>query len=107
VLIGTSPAAFSTLQFLFLLSILFHHSEVELPIAIERRLAWLFVTPRMHGIYHSTDPAERNSNWSSGLSLWDRLHLSALGTVNSIDPRFATASFSFAALSACAFSASS
>jgi sterol desaturase/sphingolipid hydroxylase (fatty acid hydroxylase superfamily) len=28
----------------------------------------------MHGIHHSIVPAERDSNWSSGLSLWDRLH---------------------------------
>lgn len=28
----------------------------------------------MHGIHHSTVQAETNSNWSSGLSLWDHLH---------------------------------
>ena len=34
----------------------------------------LFVTPRMHGIHHSIVREETNSNWSSGLSIWDRLH---------------------------------
>jgi len=41
---------------------------------VERRLLWLVVTPRMHGIHHSVVRAESNSNFSSGLTLWDRLH---------------------------------
>jgi len=32
------------------------------------------VTPRMHGIHHSTLEAETNSNWSVMMSWWDRLH---------------------------------
>jgi sterol desaturase/sphingolipid hydroxylase (fatty acid hydroxylase superfamily) len=28
----------------------------------------------MHGIHHSIVPEETNSNWSSGLTVWDRLH---------------------------------
>ena len=28
----------------------------------------------MHGIHHSVIHDEINSNWSSGLTLWDRLH---------------------------------
>jgi sterol desaturase/sphingolipid hydroxylase (fatty acid hydroxylase superfamily) len=74
VLIGLSPLGFSLWQVLFLISILFHHSEVELPLKWERRLNRIVVTPRMHGIHHSIVRAETNSNWSSGLTLWDRLH---------------------------------
>jgi sterol desaturase/sphingolipid hydroxylase (fatty acid hydroxylase superfamily) len=47
---------------------------VRLPVEAERRLNLFFVTPRMHGIHHSTVRAERDANWSSGLTLWDRLH---------------------------------
>jgi hypothetical protein len=32
------------------------------------------VTPRMHGIHHSVVRGETDSNWSSGLSVWDWLH---------------------------------
>jgi len=32
------------------------------------------VTPRMHGIHHSVMNDEVNSNWSSGLAVWGRLH---------------------------------
>ena len=74
VLIGVSPISFSIWQTLLLISILFHHSNVRLPIAWERPLSLLFVTPRMHGIHHSVVHQETNSNWSSGLTVWDRLH---------------------------------
>ena len=66
--------AFSIWQTLLLVSILFHHSNVRLPIDTERRLNWLIVTPRMHGIHHSIVRKDTDSNWSSGLTIWDRLH---------------------------------
>src|SRR5258705_1435623 len=74
VVIGVSPLAFSIWQKLLLISILFHHSNVLLPIETERRLNRLIVTPRMHGIHHSIVRDETNSNWSSGLTVWDQLH---------------------------------
>jgi sterol desaturase/sphingolipid hydroxylase (fatty acid hydroxylase superfamily) len=74
VLIGVSPLALSVWQTLVLLSVLFHHSNVRLPIATERWLNRFIVTPRMHGIHHSVIEDETNSNWSSGLTIWDRLH---------------------------------
>jgi sterol desaturase/sphingolipid hydroxylase (fatty acid hydroxylase superfamily) len=72
--IGTSPLALSIWQTGLLMSILFHHSNVALPIGVERRLGRVLVTPRMHGIHHSQVRDETNSNWSSGLTLWDWLH---------------------------------
>jgi sterol desaturase/sphingolipid hydroxylase (fatty acid hydroxylase superfamily) len=74
VLIGTSPLALSIWQTGLLMSILFHHSNVELPLWLERRVNRVFVTPRMHGIHHSQVRDETDSNWSSGLTLWDWLH---------------------------------
>jgi sterol desaturase/sphingolipid hydroxylase (fatty acid hydroxylase superfamily) len=41
---------------------------------LERRLNRLIVTPRMHGIHHSDVREETDSNWSSGLTVWDWLH---------------------------------
>jgi sterol desaturase/sphingolipid hydroxylase (fatty acid hydroxylase superfamily) len=72
--IGVPPDALRIWQNLVLLSILFHHSNVELPIAVERFVARFIVTPRMHGIHHSIVPEEMVSNWSSGLTVWDHLH---------------------------------
>src|SRR5215831_10166119 len=73
-LIGLTTFTFSIWQGVFLVCILFHHSNIELPISWERRLNKLIVTPRMHGIHHSIVERETNSNWSSGLTLWDWLH---------------------------------
>jgi sterol desaturase/sphingolipid hydroxylase (fatty acid hydroxylase superfamily) len=61
-------------QRLLLVEIAFHHADLRLPLRLERRLARFVVTPRMHGIHHSIVAAETDSNWSSGLTLWDRLH---------------------------------
>lgn len=72
--IGVSPFALTMWQTLLLPSVLFHHSNFALPPAWERRLSWLIVTPRLHGIHHSIVRAETDSNWSSGLTVWDWLH---------------------------------
>ena len=72
--LGVSPFSFSVWQTFLLLSITFHHSNVRLPVDFERRLNRFIVTPRMHGIHHSNVLEETDSNWSSGLTMWDRLH---------------------------------
>jgi sterol desaturase/sphingolipid hydroxylase (fatty acid hydroxylase superfamily) len=74
VLIGLTPLTFSVWQVLFAVSVLFHHSNVRIPIQWERVINRLIVTPRMHGIHHSIVAEETNANWSSGLTIWDRLH---------------------------------
>ena len=73
-LIGVSPLSLSVWQTFLLLSALFHHSNVRLPVEVERKLNRVFVTPRMHGIHHSIVEDETNANWSSGLTVWDWLH---------------------------------
>jgi|SRR6267142_1420376 len=74
VFIGVSPLSLSVGQTFLLLSVLFHHSNIRLPIEVERLLNRVLVTPRMHGIHHSIVEDETNANWSSGLTLWDWLH---------------------------------
>jgi sterol desaturase/sphingolipid hydroxylase (fatty acid hydroxylase superfamily) len=81
VVIGVSPLALSIWQTLLLVSIMFHHSNIRLPLSIERVLSHLIVTPRLHGIHHSVNKDETDSNWSSGLTVWDRLH----GTLKQFD----------------------
>ena len=73
-LIGLSPFTFGLWQVWFTLCVMFHHSNLRLPIALERIINRVLVTPRMHGVHHSNHPEETNSNWSSGLTIWDWLH---------------------------------
>jgi sterol desaturase/sphingolipid hydroxylase (fatty acid hydroxylase superfamily) len=72
--LGVSTLSLSTWQTFLFISIMFHHSNVRLPIGVEQALNRIIVTPRMHGIHHSIVREETDSNWSSGLTIWDRLH---------------------------------
>jgi sterol desaturase/sphingolipid hydroxylase (fatty acid hydroxylase superfamily)/rhodanese-related sulfurtransferase len=51
----------------------FHHADIRITPAIDRWLQWIIVTPDMHRVHHSLDPVETNHNYSSLLSIWDRL----------------------------------
>ncbi|MEJ7713808.1 MAG: sterol desaturase family protein [Pyrinomonadaceae bacterium] len=72
--IGASPLAFAIWQTLLFPEVMFHHSNVALPLKWERKLYRFIVTPRMHSIHHSIVRDETDSNWSSGLTIWDWLH---------------------------------
>ena len=73
-LIGISPWAFAIYQLAFQAEVLFHHSNLRLPIGFERFLNKVIVTPRMHGIHHSQVHRENNSNFGTVFPWWDRLH---------------------------------
>lgn len=72
--IGLSPLTFAIYELAFQANTLFHHSNVRLPIRIERILNGFLVTPRMHGIHHSEVQREDNSNFSVVFPWWDLLH---------------------------------
>ena len=73
-IIGLSPFMFSLWQVWFALCVMFHHSNLRLPGQWDRWINRLLVTPQMHGVHHSNIAEESNSNWSSGLTVWDWLH---------------------------------
>jgi sterol desaturase/sphingolipid hydroxylase (fatty acid hydroxylase superfamily) len=73
-LLGVDRDTLRAWQQMLLLSVVFHHSNLELPFELERRMQLVLVTPRMHGIHHSTNGDEMNTNYSSLLSWWDRVH---------------------------------
>jgi len=75
-LLGVDRETLRLWQQMLVVSVVFHHSNLELPGGLEQRLNAIVVTPRMHGIHHSTRPEETDSNYSSLLSCWDRLHRS-------------------------------
>ncbi len=75
-LIGALPGEFVAYLVVFQCGTVFHHSNLRLPLWLERPLNWVFVTPRMHGVHHSVVRDEVNANYSVVFSLWDRLHRS-------------------------------
>ena len=52
---------------------MFNHANVRLPLALDRVLRFLVVTPDMHRVHHSVEDDEANSNFGFNLSWWDRL----------------------------------
>ena len=73
-LIGISMPAFAVYELVFQANTLFHHSNLRLPIRLERILNKVLVTPRMHGIHHSQVRRETNSNYGVVFPWWDRVH---------------------------------
>ena len=77
VAIGVTPRALALWQSLTIASVLFHHSNTRFDERVERILSWVVATPGMHAIHHSIVSTQLQSNFSSGLAIWDRLHRTA------------------------------
>jgi sterol desaturase/sphingolipid hydroxylase (fatty acid hydroxylase superfamily) len=52
---------------------IFNHSNIKLPVKIDKLLRTLIVTQAMHRIHHSQVVYETDSNFGFNLSIWDRL----------------------------------
>ncbi len=69
------PPAIAVLVFEILLNgtSMFNHSNIRLPLRLDRTLRLFVVTPDMHRVHHSIYPHETNSNFGFNLPWWDRL----------------------------------
>src|SRR5262249_1304713 len=59
-------AADATLNF-------FSHANIRLPERLDRIVRWVFVTPNMHSLHHSSHQPETDSNYGTVFTVWDRL----------------------------------
>lgn len=50
-----------------------HHANIGLSAKLDRRLRYVLVSPNMHKVHHSQQRYETDSNYSSVLSVWDRI----------------------------------
>jgi len=73
ILIGMSFSQLVLFEVLLNVSTLFHHSNMAVPEKWDRMLRTVIVTPNMHRVHHSVELSETNSNFTSLLSVWDRL----------------------------------
>lgn len=71
--LGMGLAELTLYKAAMLAIILFHHSNVRVPAALDARLRALIVPPSMHRVHHSNLPAETNTNYGTIFSFWDRL----------------------------------
>jgi len=71
--LGTPAAAVVIFEVLLNATSMFNHSNVRVPLQIDRVLRWFVVTPDMHRVHHSILRRETNSNFGFNLPWWDRL----------------------------------
>ncbi len=69
------PAAIAVILFEILLNgtAMFNHANMRLPLALDRMVRMVLVTPDMHRVHHSDIRAEHDSNYGFAMSIWDRL----------------------------------
>jgi sterol desaturase/sphingolipid hydroxylase (fatty acid hydroxylase superfamily) len=71
--LGAPALAVLIFEVLLNASSMFNHSNVRIPLGLDRVLRWLIVTPDMHRVHHSIVSCETNSNFGFNLPWWDRL----------------------------------
>jgi sterol desaturase/sphingolipid hydroxylase (fatty acid hydroxylase superfamily) len=76
-LIGANVVSVILFEGLLGLTAQFQHSSLRVPLWFERAFWLLLVPPSMHRIHHSVVIRERDTNYGTILSIWDR----ALGTL--------------------------
>lgn len=71
--LGMSFGGFVFYKSVMIAVILFHHSNLRVPIRIDQGLRHIIVPPSMHRVHHSEIRGETDSNYGTVFSFWDRL----------------------------------
>jgi sterol desaturase/sphingolipid hydroxylase (fatty acid hydroxylase superfamily) len=72
-IIGPSPLAVLIFEVLLNATSMFNHTNLRIPLGIDRLLRLFIVTPDMHRVHHSASPDETNRNFGFNFPWWDRL----------------------------------
>lgn len=72
-LLGAEPTAVVAFEMILNGAATFNHSNIRIPLWLDRALRVLLITPDMHRIHHSTLRHETDSNYGFSVSLWDRM----------------------------------
>ena len=73
VVLGPTAGAVMVFEIVLNAGSLWSHSNVQLPLPIDRVLRLVLVTPDMHRVHHSVIPTETNSNYGFHIPWWDFL----------------------------------
>lgn len=71
--LGASVGAVVLFEILLNACAMFSHANIRLPLALDRVLRLVIVTPDMHRVHHSVARHEHDSNYGFNFSIWDRL----------------------------------
>lgn len=68
-------------ELILLISTIFHHSNIRLPLKTERVIGMVLITPQIHRVHHHAEQRFTDSNYGAVLSIWDRLFSSRTNTM--------------------------
>jgi len=71
--LGPSVPAVLVFEVMLNVCAVFNHANARLPVALDRALRLVLVTPDMHRVHHSVERGEHNTNFGFNLAFWDRL----------------------------------
>lgn len=71
--LGLKPEGLLWYEVILTVNVVFHHSNINVGSRIDSMIRRVIVSPIMHKLHHSVKPREFSSNYSSILSVWDRL----------------------------------
>lgn len=72
-LLAPPPFAVAASEILALICGMLAHGNVRFPLALERLLRYIVITPELHRIHHSLDELEQRQNVGTVFVWWDRL----------------------------------
>lgn len=71
--LGAPVAAVVVFEMVFTMANLIEHGDIDLPRGVEDRLAWVCITPALHRRHHTRVRPDRDLNFGTIFSVWDRL----------------------------------
>jgi sterol desaturase/sphingolipid hydroxylase (fatty acid hydroxylase superfamily) len=71
--LGAPVAGVLAFESVFALANLVEHGDIALPLALERRVGRVCVTPALHRRHHTKAGRDRDTNFGTILVLWDRV----------------------------------
>jgi sterol desaturase/sphingolipid hydroxylase (fatty acid hydroxylase superfamily) len=72
-LVGASAEAVVLFEVVFSVANLLEHGDIDLPLRFERLMGHLCITPALHRRHHTKSGPDRDTNFGTVFSIWDRL----------------------------------
>ena len=69
---GPLPVAVIAAEVLLNATSMFNHSNLKIGLGLEKVLRYFVVTPDMHRVHHSSNPAEHSNNFGFNFPWWDK-----------------------------------
>jgi sterol desaturase/sphingolipid hydroxylase (fatty acid hydroxylase superfamily) len=71
--VGASAEAVVLFEVVFSVANLLEHGDIDLPLPFERLMGRAYITPALHRRHHTKSGPDRDTNFGTVFSIWDRL----------------------------------